>query len=102
VQPKATSPFTVTVPRLSARKLKRGRSFKLVVDPTNPVRSLVVTLSRGRRVLAKGTLAQLAKATTVKVKASRRIPRGTYKLTIAGRDGAGRRVAGAVAVDVTK
>jgi hypothetical protein len=95
------APYTVTVPRLRARLLRRGRSFSVVVDPDQPVTRLTVTLSRGRKVLAKGTRASLAAEARVRVRvAAKRIRRGTYKLTFRGRTAAGRTAAGAVAVDV--
>ena len=98
---KPAAPYTVTVPRLRARLLRKGRTFSVVIDPGQAVTGLTVTLSKGRKVLAKGRLASLTKKATVRLKvAPKRIPRGTYKLTISGRTKAGRTAAGAVAVDV--
>lgn len=95
------APYTVTVPRLRAKLLRKGRTFTVVVVPGQRVTSLTVTLSKGGKVLAKGRLASLAKKATVKLKvAQKTIPRGTYKLTISGRTPTGRTAAGAVAVDV--
>jgi hypothetical protein len=95
------APYTVTVPRLRARLLRRGRSFAVLVDPGQPVTRLTVTLSRGRKVFAKGARASLPGAAKVRVRvAAKRIRRGTYKLTFRGRTAAGRSAAGAVAVDV--
>lgn len=93
--------FTVTVPRLRARSLTRGRSFRVRVDPAAPVEALAVTLRTKGRVFARGRRASLTLASRVKVKVGRRIVRGTYRLTLSGRTPAGRRVSGAVTVRVT-
>ena len=93
--------FTVTVPRLRARSLKRGRSFSVSVDPAAPVKALVVTLRKNGRVFARGRRASLTGASRVKVRVVRRIAKGTYRLRLSGRTPAGRTVTGAVAVRVT-
>lgn len=95
------APFTVTVPRLRARSLKRGRSFKVVIDPSQPVKKLVTTLRKNGRVLARGRRASLRRTAAVKVKVTRRITKGTYRLTITGRTSTGNTATGTVAVRVT-
>ena len=94
------APFTVTVPRLRARSLKRGRSFRVVVEPSEPVQALVITLRRNGRVLARGRRASLTTTGAVRVKVRRRITRGTYRLRITGRTAVGARATGTVAVRV--
>lgn len=95
-------PFTVTVPKLSAKRLKKGRSFTVLVEPTAPVTRLTVTLSKGVKVLAKGSLASLPRAARVRVTIAKKVAKGTYKLTFAAFGANGKKVAGAVAVDVLK
>ena len=95
------APFTVRDPRLRARTLSRSRSFRVVVDPASPVKNLVVTLRRGNGpVLARGRRASLRGPASVKVGVSRRIARGTYRLTISGRTAAGTTVRSTVPVRV--
>jgi len=98
--PAAPAPFRLTVPRLRARSLARGRTFRVKVDPSAPLEGLTIRLSRGRRVFARGRLASLTRPAAVKVEVGRRIVRGTYRLTVSGRTRAGSRVAGAVVVRV--
>ena len=85
----APAPLRVTVPRLRAATLRRGRSFRVAVEPGAPVTGLVVTLTRRRVVLARGRRASVDRASTVNVEAIRRIRRGTYTLVVRARTQSG-------------
>ena len=96
----APAPFTVTVPRLSAAKLKKGKRFAVSVKATAPVKGVKVTLMKGSRAVATGTLKSLAGTKQVRLKVSRSVAKGSYRLVVNGKDAAGKAVSGTIAVAV--
>lgn len=95
------APFTVQVPRLRARSLRRAATFKVVVDPSAPLKRLTARLSTRRgKVLARGRRGSLTRAASVKLRVRRRVVRGTYRLEISGRRADGSTVSRTVRVRV--
>ena len=75
------------------RGLRVGRRMAIRLDTTRPLRSIVLTLKRGRRTLAVGRRARLGSAAgTVLLKRRRGITAGRAVLTLRAVDETGRRV----------
>lgn len=94
--PAAGSP-TAPVPTLSlavgkvfAKRLKKGIPVR--VKASAPVSRVAATLARGRKVVARGSVARIDSAGVVKLKVSGRPKPGTYTLTVTAVDGQGRAV----------
>jgi hypothetical protein len=96
----APAPFTVTVPKLTAAKLKKGKRFAVSVKAAAPVKGLKVTLMKGSRAVATGTLKSLSGTKQVRLKVSRKLAKGSYRLLVKGTDASGKAVSGTVAVVV--
>ena len=96
----APSPFTVTVPRMTAAKLKKGKRFAVSVKANAPVKRVKVTLLKGSRAVATGTLKSLSGTKRIRLKVSRSVAKGSYRLLVKGTDATGKAVSGAVAVVV--
>jgi hypothetical protein len=84
-QPAQQTDFALTA---KARKVKRrARSFKVAVTTSRAVERVTITLKKGSRKLGSGTIAPFPGKGSVRVKASRRLARGKYKLVVVGQDG---------------
>jgi len=82
-------------------KVAKGRkTIPLKVRSAESVSALAGQLRLGRTVYAKGKLAKVNGAGTLKLKLSRKLKKGTYALDLVGNDAAGRRVLATYGVKV--
>jgi hypothetical protein len=85
-QPSSTpTDFALTA---KAPKVKRkARSFKVPVTTSRSVEKVTITLKKGSKTLGSGTFAPFPGKGSVKVKASKKLAKGSYKLVVVGQDG---------------
>jgi methionine-rich copper-binding protein CopC len=97
----ASASLTTKAPKLSARKLKKGKKVAFTVSTTKPVTDLVAQLRKGSTVVGTGKLASLGGSGKVSVKLAKKLKKGTYTLALTAKDGAST-VGATVPVKVTK
>ena len=95
-------PLPVTLASRSVKAAKKGKTVKLKLKSSEPVRDLGARISKGRKAFGTGKLAALNGAGTLKVKLGAALKKGTYVLDLAGTDGQGRRRLATVKLKVVK
>jgi methionine-rich copper-binding protein CopC len=85
----STPPLAVTLTTKSASRKKAKKSVALKLTASEPVTGLAATLVKGTKTYAKGKLAQLEGAGTLKLKIKRKLAKGAYTLDLEGTDAAG-------------
>jgi hypothetical protein len=103
----ATLDLKVTAPKLSARKLRKTRSFKVRLQAGEQLSGLTAKLRKGSRTVGTGKLSALAPgAGTLRVKvarsAAKKLKKGSYTLAFSARKADGRSASGSVAVRIAK
>jgi hypothetical protein len=98
----ATLDVKVTVPKLKAAKLRKGRKVALKLKGT--ASGISAALHKGStpdgKVVATGKLASLKGSGKLSLKLKAKLAKGKYTLTLAGRNADGRAAAGSLAVRV--
>lgn len=91
-QPSAAAPsdFTLSAkaPKVSAKKIRKSKSFRVSVTTSRKIQRLTVQLKKGKKSVGGGTVTPFPGKAAVKVKSKGRIKPGSYTLEIVGRDGA--------------
>jgi hypothetical protein len=77
---------------LSARNIRRTRRVRIAVRSEGSLTDVTGRLTAGRRVYASGRLKLLEGAGTLRMQLARRIPPGSYRLSLRGIDAAGEKV----------
>ena len=94
--------LTVTAPKVSARKARKGARVKAGVSVSREVASVEGVLRKGSKVVGRGRLGRLAGSGTLSVKLAKALKAGRYSLTVAARDARGVVVTRTVAVTVKR
>ena len=92
-EPQPTQPgahMSVKTKKASARKVRK--KLKVAVATSAPVTDVKATLMKGSKTLGTGTAARVEKTATIAVKLRRRLKRGSYRVSVVGRDSGGRTV----------
>ena len=82
--------FAVSRSKLTARIVNRRRVFNIGVRANFPVTKVVARMKRGKRTVARGTLARLTTRSKLRMRRSARLRRGTHTLEVRGVDASGR------------
>jgi hypothetical protein len=92
----------VTVPKLKASKLKKGRkiAFKLSGKATGITAALRKGATPDGKAVATGKLRSLSGKGKLALKLKRKVKKGKYLLTLAGKNPDGRSAAGSIAVRI--
>lgn len=83
----STTPSDFTLTAKAPKVRGKARSFKVGVSTSRSVERVAVTLKKGAKTVGSGSLAPFPGKASVKVKASRKLAKGSYKLVVVGRDG---------------
>jgi hypothetical protein len=80
--------FTLTAkaPKVSARKARKAKGFRVRVTTSRPIQKLTATLKKGTKTVGTGTVANFKGSGAVKLKVKRLLKRGTYQLVLVGND----------------
>jgi hypothetical protein len=85
---------------VAAKQAKKGKSLALKISSSGKVTGLKATLKKGKASVGAGKLASLDGTGTLKVKLSKTLKKGSYTLSLAGSDSAGKKVAAAAKLSV--
>jgi hypothetical protein len=102
----APAPAALTLdlkaPVLSARKLKRSKSFSIPVKVSRGVATITATLLKGKTVVASGKLGSTSDAGKLVVRGKKAMKAGRYTLTLTAVDGSGVATSRTVAVKIKR
>lgn len=103
----ATLDLKVTVPKLSAKKLKKSKRFTVKLQAGESITGLAAKLLKGKKAVGTGRLASIAPgAGKLKLKlarkAAKKFKKGTYTLSFSGTKADGRKASGSVRLRVSK
>ena len=87
-QQPANEAFTIDAKagKVSAKKAKKGKSIAVKVTTSRAVEQVTATLKQGKKTLGTGRVAPFGGSGTLKVKLAKALKKGTYTLTVVGRD----------------
>ena len=94
--------ITVTVPKLSAKKIAKKKGFAVKLSSSGKVTGLKATLLKGRKTVGKGALASVEGSATLKLKTAKTFKKGTYTLRLTGTNAAGQTSSAQVQMKVAK
>jgi hypothetical protein len=83
----STTPTDFTLTAKAPKVRGKARSFKVGVSTSRSVERVTVTLRKGSKTVGSGKLAPFPGKAKIKVKASRKLAKGSYKLVVVGQDG---------------
>jgi hypothetical protein len=92
--------FTVTVPKLKAKKVNKTKKIVVTVKSSGKVTGLTASLLKGKKTLGSGKLAALDGQAKVSLKVKKKLKKGAYTLKLAAKDASGRATTGTVQVPV--
>jgi hypothetical protein len=77
--------------KLLTKKAKAGKKLSLKLRSSEPLTQLAAQVVKGRTVVAKGKLAKLDGNATMKLKVSKKLKKGSYRVDLVGSDASGAR-----------
>lgn len=78
----------------------KGRSLPVTIKASAPVSRVAATLLRGRKTVARGSLARVDGSAVLRLKLEGKLKRGRHTLRVTALDGSGRRVAKTLRVKI--
>jgi hypothetical protein len=100
--PPAPAKLTVKAPKLSAKKLKKAKKFVVTLTTSAPLTAVNALLVDKKKSVGSGKLAQLNGTSKLTVKVKKALKKGTYQLSVGGRDAQGRNVLATAKVKIGK
>ena len=100
--PAAPAPvtYTVTSPKLTAKKINKRKKFVLAVRSSGKVTGFTGRLLKGKRAVGTGKLAALDGAGKLTIKVKKKLKKGSFTLVLSGKDTSGRVATGRVQLRV--
>lgn len=93
-------PLKIKVATKSIAAKKSKKSFAVKLSSNLPLTKVGAQLVKGKKVFAKGSLAKLGGNGTMKLKVTKKLKKGSYRLDIVGTDATGARRVAAAALKV--
>jgi hypothetical protein len=90
--PAPEAKLSAKVPSLKATKLRKAKTFTATLTTTAPLSDITALLVNKSKQLGSGTLASLEKSGKITVKVPKKVKKGTYQLSVGGKDAEGRNV----------
>jgi hypothetical protein len=87
--PQTNTAFTIgaKVGKVSAKKAKKGKTVPVKVTTSRGIAEVVATLKKGSKTVGTAKVAPFGGSGTLKVKLAKALKKGSYTLTVIGRDG---------------
>jgi hypothetical protein len=85
-------PVKVSTTATTAKKAKKSKSLSLKLKSTEKITALTAKLLKGKTTYGKGKLAEINGTAKLKLKLSKKLKKGSYRINLAGSDTAGNKL----------